>query len=112
MGWYGFGTDTTATRELLTNYWITWSTDQGETWALKQPVTPRPFDLRTAPYNTGFFFGEYQGLVAVGQSFVSAVTLTNGHSLQNRTDIYACTFTPGDSVARKTATVCGGALAR
>lgn len=112
VGWYGFATDTTATSELPTNYWITWSTDQGATWKPKQPVTPRPFDLRTAPYNTGFFFGEYQGLVAVGQSFVSTVTLTNGHSLQNRTDIYSCTVTPRDSVARKAASVCAASVAR
>ncbi len=112
VAWYSFTTDTAATRELPTSYWITWSTDQGETWTLKQPVTPRPFDLRTAPYNTGFFFGEYQGLVAVGQSFVSTVTLTNGHSLQNRTDIYSCTVTPSAPVAGNTATVCATPAAR
>lgn len=106
VAWYGFATDTSATQELMTNYWITWSTDQGKTWASKKPVTPKAFDLRTAPYNTGFFFGEYQGLAAVGQSFVAAVTLTNGHSLQNRTDIYACTVTPGKAVAANAKTVC------
>ncbi len=111
VGWYGFAQDTTATRELPTNYWITWSTNQGETWEPKHAVTPRAFDLRTAPYNTGFFFGEYQGLVAVGQSFVSAVTLTNGHSLQNRTDIYSCTVTPRASASTRTATVCAAPLA-
>lgn len=106
VAWYSFATDTSASPALMTSYWITWSDDQGRTWKSKQPVTPSPFDLRTAPYNSGFFFGEYQGLVAVGQSFVSAVTLTNGHSLQNRTDIYSCTVTTASPVPANATTVC------
>lgn len=112
VAWYGFSADSSASKELMTSYWITWSTDQGRSWKSKQPVTPRPFDLRTAPYNSGFFFGEYQGLVAVGESFVSAVTLTNGHSLQNRTDIYACTVTPSDAGVANAETVCAAPVAR
>ncbi len=106
VAWYSFASDTSARKELMTSYWITWSTDQGQSWETRKPVTPSPFDLRTAPYNTGFFFGEYQGLAAVGRSFVAAVTLTNDHSLQNRTDIYSCTVTPGDAVASNANTVC------
>lgn len=112
VAWYSFATDTSTNSELMTSYWITWSTDQGESWVSRKPVTPSPFDLRTAPYNTGFFFGEYQGLAAAGQSFVAAVTLTNGHSLQNRTDIYSCLVAPGEPLAANASTVCSPPGAR
>lgn len=71
-------------------------------------MTSRPFDLRTAPYNTGFFFGEYQGLTGAGRFFFAAMTLTNGRSLDNRTDIYSCTVTPDDHMVPYdgTGTVC------
>jgi hypothetical protein len=107
MAWYDFAVAKSATAELMTRYSIAFSSDQGRTWTPKQPVTSHPFDLRTAPYNTGLFFGEYQGLVGAGETFVSTMTLTNGHSLENRTDIYSCTVTDRDMSARaKTGTVC------
>ncbi len=96
VAWYGFAAAQSATRALPTRYWIAFSRDQGQTWSARQPVTSRPFDLRTAPYNTGFFFGEYQGLAGAEQSFFAAMTLTNGRSLGNRTDIYSCTVSPDD----------------
>ncbi len=106
--WYDFPIAKSSTPELLTRYWIAFSSDQGRSWTAKQPVTSHPFDLRAAPYNTGFFFGEYQGLVGAGASFVSAMTLANGHSLENRTDIYSCTVNPDDHLVSraKAGTVC------
>ena len=108
VAWYGFAAATSDTRELPTRYWIAFSKDQGQTWSAQQPVTSRPFDLRTAPYNTGFFLGEYQGLTGAGRSFFAAMTLTNGRSLDNRTDIYSCTVTPDDHMVPYdgTGTVC------
>ena len=102
--YYGFAAGKAATRALMTSYWITLSTDQGRTWSARQLVTSHPFDLRTAPFNSGFFLGEYQGLAGAGQSFVAAVTLTNGHNLDNRTDIYSCTVTPGAQAASQAGT--------
>lgn len=101
--WYGFATDNSSAPGLMTRYWITWSTDEGRTWAAKKPVTAQPFDLRTVPFNAGLFLGEYQGLAAAGQSFVAAVTLANDHDLDNRTDIYSCTVTPRGHVTSPTA---------
>ena len=108
VAWYSFDAAASDTRELPTHYWIAFSKDQGETWSPKQPVTSRPFDLRTAPYNTGFFFGEYQGLTGVGPSFVAAMTLANERSLDNRTDIYSCTVRVDDHMEPYdgTGTVC------
>jgi Neuraminidase (sialidase) len=59
VAWYSFAAAKSDTRELQTRYSIAFSKDQGQTWSAQQPVTSRPFDLRTAPYNTGFFFGEH-----------------------------------------------------
>lgn len=63
------------------------SADQGRTWSARQQVTGHPFDLRTAPFDGGFFLSEYQGLAGAGQRFIVSATCTNGHSLDNRTDI-------------------------
>ena len=108
VAWYSFAAEKSATRALETRYWIAFSKDEGGTWSPQQPVTSRPFDLRTAPYNTGFFFGEYQGLAGAGGSFFAAMTLTNGRSLDNRTDIYSCTVSPDDYMVpyEGTGTVC------
>lgn len=84
---------------LPTTYWVRLSKDGGETWTPAEQVTAGAFDLRTAPFNSGFFLGEYQGLAGFGQSFVAVATFTNGHSLDNRTDVYACVATvPSDGI--------------
>jgi hypothetical protein len=95
VGWYAFATDHTSAPGLLTRYWLSWSADQGRTWATPAPATAEPFDFRAIPFNAGFFVGEYQGLAAMGPNFVALVTLANGHDLDNRTDIYACVLVPG-----------------
>ena len=94
VAYYDFSADRPASQFLATQYWITFSANQGRTWSARQQVTSQPFDLRTAPFQThgGFFLGEYQGLAGAGQRFVVAATFTNGHSLDNRTDIYSATF--------------------
>ncbi len=95
VGWYAFATGHTSAPGLLTHYWLSWSADQGRTWAAPASVTTAPFDFRTIPFNAGFFVGEYQGLAAMGRNFVALMTLANGHDLDNRTDIYACVLVPG-----------------
>jgi len=103
VGWYAFAIDHTSAPGLLTRYWLSWSADQGRTWAKPAPATAEPFDFRAIPFNAGFFVGEYQGLAAVGRNFVALVTLANGHDLDNRTDIYACVLVPGASGVSGTA---------
>ena len=72
------------------------SADRGQTWSTRQQVLPHPFNLRTAPYNDGFFLGEYQGLAGADRVFVAVATFANNRSLINRTDIFSCTATLGD----------------
>jgi hypothetical protein len=47
------------------------------------------FDLKTAPDAEGFFVGDYQGLAAIGSSFVPFFVQTNSGNLGNRTDVFA-----------------------
>ncbi len=48
-----------------------------------------PFDLDTAPFSGGLFLGDYEGLVAVGDSFLAFFARTNSGDLSNRSDIVA-----------------------
>jgi hypothetical protein len=93
LTYYDFSPDTTAGRPLDTSYWITFSSDSGQSWTDRKQVAP-PFDMRTAPVSGGFFLGEYQGLEAAGRAFTIVATLANSGSLTNRTDIYARTISP------------------
>lgn len=95
VNYYDFTADRPTSRFLATQNWITTSANQGRTWSARQQVTSHPFDLRTAPFDDGFFLGEYQGLAGAGQRFIVSATFTNGHSLDNRTDIYSAAFAVG-----------------
>ncbi len=94
--YYGFAAGASSSRALMTQYWIALSKDQGRTWLPPQPLAARAFDLRTAPFNGGFFLGEYQGLAAVGSRFVAVAALPNELRLDNRTDVYSWTAPVGD----------------
>ncbi len=94
--YYSFPASKSESRALMTQYWITISPNGGRTWSTPQQVTSQPFNLRTAPYNGGFFVGEYQGLAGAGRFFVAVATFANRRSLDNRTDIFSCTATLGD----------------
>ncbi len=111
--YYSFSADKSESRALMTQYWIALSSNGGQTWSTRQQVTPHPFNLRTTPYNGGFFLGEYQGLAGAGPSFVAVATFANGRSLDNRTDIFSCTATlhdhsspPQSAPANLTAVAC------
>ncbi len=91
--YYSFSVKKSESRALMTQYWITLSPNGGQGWSTPQQLTPHPFNLRTAPYNGGFFLGEYQGLAAAAHSFVAVATFANSRSLENRTDIFSCTAT-------------------
>jgi Neuraminidase (sialidase) len=78
---------------LPTDYWFVSSHDGGRTWANEQHVAG-PFDLTTAPVARGYFLGDYQGLAAKGNAFVTFFAATNSGNLANRTDVFAATVTP------------------
>jgi hypothetical protein len=76
------------TATLPTDIWQTTSTDKGTTFANEIHLTGA-FDLKTAPNAEGFFVGDYQGLVAIGSTFVPFFVQTNSGNLVNRTDVFA-----------------------
>ncbi|BCG03933.1 hypothetical protein PPGU19_085010 (plasmid) [Paraburkholderia sp. PGU19] len=76
------------TTTLPTDIWQTTSADNGTTFANEIHLAGA-FDLKTAPDAEGFFVGDYQGLVAIGSTFVPFFVQTNSANLSNRTDVFA-----------------------
>jgi hypothetical protein len=68
------------------------SHDGGATWQETQLTTQ--FDLETAPVSDrGYFIGDYVGLAADDNDFVTALPITTGDP-NNRTDIVAVRVQP------------------
>jgi len=86
VSYYDLRSNTADPATLLTDYWLTRSTD-GVHWSDSR-VSP-PFDLSTAPFAGGLFVGDYQGLVSRGSVFVPFFVRTNSGNFVNRTDVYA-----------------------
>src|SRR6266581_3986649 len=86
---YDFRSLTTETSTLPTDYWF-------------RPVTPisgglslgsethitGPFDMLTAPFASGFFVGDYEGLTAVDTTFHPFFVAANSGTTSNRTDVF------------------------
>ncbi len=71
---------------LLADLWLLTSRD-GQSWT--ETAVARAFDLNLAPrVNAGLFVGDYQGLVASGNTFIPFAALP-GTSAANRTDVLA-----------------------
>jgi hypothetical protein len=86
LTYYDFRRDTADPNVLLTDYWQIVSRNGGSTWSEKHIAGP--FDMRTAPYASGFFVGDYEGLGHVGDAFLPFFVITNSGNLQNRTDVF------------------------
>jgi hypothetical protein len=86
---------------LPTSYWLATSPAGGASFTHEAPIIKTPFDLLSAPFALGYFVGDYQGLTAIGDSFLSVFaqatgTETSGSQPQNRTDIYFKRTTQAD----------------
>ena len=73
---------------LPTDIWQTTSANKGVTFGNEIHLAGS-FDLTTAPNAEGFFVGDYQGLIAIGSTFVPFFVQTNTGNLTNRTDVFA-----------------------
>jgi len=73
---------------LPTDIWQTTSANKGVTFGNEIHLAGS-FDLTTAPNAEGFFVGDYQGLIAIGSTFVPFFVQTNTENLTNRTDVFA-----------------------
>jgi hypothetical protein len=84
VAYFDLRSDTSSAATLRTDYWLAQSTD-GVVW--RESRISESFDLATAPFAGGFFVGDYQGIAAVGSSFLPLYVRTVGDA-NNRTDVF------------------------
>jgi hypothetical protein len=86
--YYDFRNDQNGDDRLDTDHWMVHSHDGGQTWDPSEArLTPRSFDMRTAPFAVGYFVGDYEGLDNAGNAFTPLfVTAIDGNAA-NRTDV-------------------------
>jgi hypothetical protein len=88
--YYDFRGNTSDRTTLFTEYWLARSAD-AVTWQENQIAGP--FDLALGPVVTtpgsGYFLGDYQGLISSGTLFVPLFVQTNSGNPGNRTDVFA-----------------------
>jgi Neuraminidase (sialidase) len=75
------------TANLPTDYWVSYSTDGGATFANEQHLAG-PFDQMTAPVARGFFLGDYEGLQPSGSGFEAVFVKTNCDALDANGQVY------------------------
>jgi hypothetical protein len=87
IAYYDFRRDTNNPAVLMTSYWRILSTDGGSTW-IESPIA-EPFDFTPAPVTdgSGLFVGDYQGLAASGQRFLSFFAVSSPGA--DRSIVYA-----------------------
>lgn len=98
--YYDFTRDSPTAQPLLTDHWLTVSTDRGAHFSTRERQTARSFDMRLAPLTgAGFFVGDYVGLDGVGRRFHPVFGVTRNRA--NPVDVVATTARPpfGPSVA-------------
>jgi hypothetical protein len=78
--YYDFTRDSPTAQPLLTDHWLTVSTDKGAHFSTRERQTARSFDMRLAPLTgAGFFVGDYVGLDGVGRRFHPVFGVTRKH---------------------------------
>lgn len=90
VSYYDFRSDGPAAT-LLTDVWLARSGDGG--WSWTESRIADPFDLAmaprtSAPFDGGWFLGDYQSLGSVGAVFVPLFAKANNANPGNRTDIF------------------------
>ncbi len=93
VSYYDFRYLTTQTTTLPTDYWFTSSTNAGATFGSETHLTGS-FDMLTAPYASGYFTGDYEGLTTIGPTFQSFFVDTNSGNTANPTDVVTASVTP------------------
>jgi len=89
VSYYDLRDNTPTTATLLTGYWLARSSN-GNTWT--ETRIAGPFDLAVAPFTTspapgGYFLGDYQALLSVGNVFTPMFMQTTA-DVSNRTDVF------------------------
>ena len=92
--YYDFRRDNRDPAVLLTDYWRIISNNGGRTW--REAHIAGPFDMRTAPFASGFFVGDYEGLGHTRTDVLPFFVLANSGNLRNRTDVFATPIDTAD----------------
>jgi len=75
------------TTTLPTDYWLVTSTNNGGSFGNEVHITGS-FDMLTAPFASGFFVGDYEGLDINGTTFHPFFVAANSGVTSNRTDVF------------------------
>ncbi len=87
VSYYDFRADDPANlSSLMTSVWLAISEDGGATWT--ETPLGEPFDMRAASVADGYFVGDYEGLVADGESFIPILSAATSPRVGNSTSIY------------------------
>jgi BNR/Asp-box repeat len=84
---YDFRNLATQTATLPTDYWQVMSTNHGASFGNEVHIAGS-FDMLTAPFASGFFVGDYEGLTNIGTTFEPFFVQANSGNLTNRTDVF------------------------
>lgn len=90
--YYDLRNNTPDPTTLFADNFVVVSHDGGLTWS-ESRLTPRSFNLDTAPVSRGLFLGDYQGLAHTHRAFQALFVKTNAN-LNNRTDVFSTRITP------------------
>jgi hypothetical protein len=107
VSYYDFTRDSPTARPLLTDHWLTVSTDKGAHFSARERQTASSFDMRLAPLTgSGFFVGDYEGLEGVGRRFhpVFGVTRTSANPVDIVSTIARPPFAPSVAALQSDAT--------
>jgi hypothetical protein len=85
VSYYDLRNDDPGDDAVATDRFLATSDDDGETWR-EQRLTDESFELLTAPDAGGLFLGDYVGLAAAGETWISAHTVTTG-TTSHRTEL-------------------------
>ncbi len=78
---------------LPTDYWFTSSSNGGATFGNEVHLAGS-FDMLTAPYASGYFVGDYEGLAMMGTTFQPFFVQANSGNTANRTDVFTTNVAP------------------
>jgi hypothetical protein len=105
--YYDFTRDSPTAQPLLTDHWLTVSTDKGAHFSTRERQTARSFDMRLAPLTgAGFFVGDYEGLDSIRRRFhpVFAVTRNTANPVDIVSTIARPPFGPNMAAMQADAT--------
>jgi hypothetical protein len=86
LSFYDFRDEKSGDDQLTTDYWLRHSHDEGKTWS--ETHLGGPFDLRSAVDASGYMVGDYVGMAATTDRFLSAFSMAKPEAKTGPNDIF------------------------